>query len=182
MKKLPDNDVLDESVLMAARAVIGKRNTFYPGVVIECAEDARLTIGDDNVFYPGTYIVATRGEVSIGSGNEFGPAGCVIRANTPDARITIGDGGRYSGGVQIMGTTSLGSGSQVLGTITVQGCDLAAGGDYQAPDPDQRASVLKGSGLARSLVLHVGQVVNGNGNFADAPIEQQSAYHPKAAK
>jgi len=61
----------------------------------------------------------------------------------------------------------------------VQNCTLADGGTFQEPNPDERGAVLKGFGLARNIVLETGRVINGGGNFADFPIEQQSAYHPK---
>lgn len=168
-----------DSFFVSDTVTIGQNNKFYPNVVIECQEGATVTIGDNNIFYPGTFIFASAGEITIGSGNEFGPAGCTIKANTPTAKITIGDRGRYCDGANVMGETDLGGGSQILGTITVQNCQLAAGGSFQDPDPDKRAAVLKGFGLARGLTLKAGQVINGSGNFADAPVELQRAYHPK---
>lgn len=173
------NTILDSSVLISKRATVGSGNIFYPNVVIECQEDGQITIGDDNTFYPGTYILSSAGAVKIGSGNEFGPAGITIKANMPDALVTTGNDGRYCDGASIVGKTNLGSGSQVLGSITVQSCTLAAGGTHQEPDPDKRAAVLKGFGLARGITLEVGQVINGAGKFADAPVEWQHDYHPK---
>jgi len=174
------NTILDPySVLISKHAIIGSGNTIYPNVILECQGDGTIAIGDDNTFYPGTYILSSAGAVKIGNGNEFGPAGLTIKANMPDALIVIGDNGRYCDGASIMGKTTLGSGSQILGNITVQGCSLAAGGDFQEQDPDKRAAVLKGFGLARGITLEVGRVVNGVGNFADAPIEWQRDYHPK---
>lgn len=173
------NSILDTSVLIGKNAVIGASNTFYPGVVIEQQGDGKITIGDGNVFYPGTYFLSTAGEIIIGDNNEFGPAGVTIKANMPDALIAIADNGRYCDGVSIMGRTTLSMGSQILGNIIVQSCTLAGGGDFQEPDPDKRAAVLKGFGLARNIALEVGQVVNGAGDFATFPIEQQSSYHPK---
>jgi len=175
-----DNTVLDASVLIGSAVKIGSGNVFYPGVVIEQIGQSTITIGNDNIFYPGTYMFASSGAISIGNGNEFGVGGCIVRSNMPDSKIAIGDGGRYSNGVNIMGATQLGSGSQVLGAITVQSCTLASGAGFQDSDPDKRAAVLKGFGLARGLTLEVGQVVNGAGDFAKAPIEWQSTYHPKA--
>lgn len=174
------NSILDTSVLIGRCAVIGTDNIFYPGVVIEQQNDGEITIGDGNVFYPGTYILSTAGEIIIGNNNEFGPAGATIKANTAEAHIIVGDNGRYCDGVSLMGKTTLGAGSQILGNITVQNCTLAGGGTFQEPDPDRRAAVLKGFGLARNISLEVGQVVNGIGNFSDFPVEQQSTYHPKA--
>ncbi len=174
-----NNTILDDSILISKVAVIGVNNTFYPGVVIEQQGDGKITIGDGNVFYPGTYVLSTAGEITIGNHNEFGPAGVMIKANMPDALITIAGNGRYCDNVSVMGKTMLGTGSQILGNITVQNCTLAGGGNFQDPDPDKRAAVLKGFGLARNITLKIGQVINGVGNFADSPVEQQSTYHPK---
>lgn len=174
------NLVLDPySVLISAGVEVGSDNTFYPNVVIERSGDAVITIGNGNVFYPGTYIVGSAGNIRIGNGNEFGPNGCAIMANVPDASVAIGDNGRYNSGASIMGRTELGTGSQVLGSITVQSCKLAGGETFKDPDPDSRAAVLKGFGLARGITLEIGQVVNGSGNFAEAPVEMQRDYHPK---
>lgn len=173
------NTILDSSVLIGKNVKVGSNNTFYPGVIIEQRGSGKITISDGNIFYPGTYILSSDGEITIGNHNEFGPAGATIKANTSDAFITIGDYGRYCDGTSIMGKTTLGSGSQILGNITVQSCTLANGGTFQEPNPDERGAVLKGFGLARNLTLETGQVINGVGNFADFPIEQQSLYHPK---
>lgn len=174
------NTILDPySVLIGVGIKVGEGNIFYPNVVIEAQGGGVIAIGDNNIFYPGTYLFSSAGSVTIGNSNEFGANGCTIKANMPDASITIGDGGRYCDGASIMGKTSLGSGSQVLGAITVQGCTLAAGGTFQTPDPDDRAAVLKGFGLARGITLEKGQVINGTGNFADRPVEWQHDYHPK---
>lgn len=176
----PNNTVLDvSSVLVAEDVTIGNNNIFYPGVVIERQGDGRITIGDDNVFYPGVYIVSSAGEIVIGDANEFGPSGLTIKSNMQDASITIGSRGRYCDGANIMGKTSLGSGSQVLGNITAQNCVLSGGGDFKEPDPDMRAAVLKGFGLARGITIEKGQVINGTGDFSKASVEWQRAYHPK---
>lgn len=175
------NAVLDPySVLISAKVAVGVGNTFYPNVVIRADSNAEVAIGSNNIFYPSTFIYGSVGKIIIGSENEIGLGGCTVRANMPDAAITIGDGGRYSGGADIMGVTSLGSGSQLLGAITVQGCDLAPGGTFREPDPDERAAVLKGMGLARGIALQKGQVINGLGDFTDREIEWQRDYHPKA--
>jgi acetyltransferase-like isoleucine patch superfamily enzyme len=171
------NSILDASVLISEGVEIGDNNVFYPNVVIERHGEGKISIGNNNIFYPGTYILSSAGSVTVGDKNEFGASGCTIKANMSDAAITIGDGGRYCDGANIMGKTSLDSGSQVLGNITVQGCALAAGGTFQTPDPDERAAVLKGFGLARGILLEKGQVVNGLGNFAERPVEWQREYH-----
>jgi serine acetyltransferase len=167
------------SVLISENVSVGKNNIFYPNVVIECHDEGMVTIGDNNTFYPGTYILCANGKVVIGSNNEFGPSGLTIKANLSDAVITIGNEGRYSDGASIMGRSTLGSGSQILGNITVQNCSLGEGTSFTHPDPDLRGAVLKGMGLARNLTLTAGQVVNGLGDFSKAPVEQQSFYHPK---
>ncbi|MGH7158131.1 MAG: hypothetical protein ACREGD_03620 [Candidatus Saccharimonadales bacterium] len=177
------NLVLDPySLLISQGVAIGKSNVFYPNVVIERAGSGVVSIGDGNTFYPGTYILGSAGAVRIADGNEFGTGGCTIKANMPDAEVVIGSNGRYCDGVSIMGKTTLGNGSQILGAITVQSCVLAGGGTFQEPDPDKRGAVLKGFVLARGLNLEAGQVVNGAGTFADAPAEWQRAYHPKPPK
>ncbi len=175
------NQILDTSVLISQGVRIGSNNIFYPNVVVECSHQEGITIGDNNIFYPGTYILSSDGTVTIGNSNEFGPSGCTIKANTPETAVTIGDEGRYTDGANIMGDTTLGTGSQVLGNVIVQSCVLAAGGTHRTPNPDERAAVLKGFGLARGLVLEKGQVVNGCGNFADCPVEWQRDYHAKAS-
>ncbi|MDB5181394.1 MAG: hypothetical protein JWP13_157 [Candidatus Saccharibacteria bacterium] len=175
-----NNSVLDaHSVLISKRVVIGKGNVFYPNVVIECIGEGSLDIGDGNTFYPGTFILCSNGTITIGNDNEFGTGGCTIKANMDAAEIHIGSGGRYSDGVSVMGKTLLDNGSQVLGAITVQSCSLEGGGNYTEPDPDKRAAVLKGSGLARGITLQQGQVINHIGNFSHASVEWQRAYHPK---
>lgn len=177
------NCILDEhSVLISNGTIIGQGNVFYPGVIIERAGEGALKIGSDNVFYPGTYIYGSHGNIVIGDKNEFGPAGVTIRANIPEVRIEIGNEGRYCEGANIVGNSTLGSGSQVIGPISVQSCTLANGGSSKEPDPDKRASVLKGYGRARGIKLAIGQVVNGSGDFADSPIETQRSYHPRVPK
>lgn len=176
-----NNSILDvSSVLISENVEMGKGNVLYPGVVIERQGDGKIVIGDENIFYPGVYILSSAGEIRIGNQNDFGPAGATIKANMPDAFIQIGHQGRYCDGTSIMGKTTLGPGSQVLGNITVQSCTLAGGGTFKEANPDKRAAVLKGFGLARGITLEAGQVVNGSGDFSSAPVEQQSFYHPKA--
>lgn len=176
------NEVLDpHSVLVSRFAVIGDGNIFYPGVVIQSDEDSILTIGSYNTFYPGTFLLAENGgRLDIGSHSLYGPGGLQIKANTPGATIVIGDRVRISNGPEVVGATSIGDGGQVIGPIQAQSVQIAAGGDHTEPDVDQRAGVLKGVGLARGIRVEVGEVVNGLGNFADAVVERQSVYHPRA--
>lgn len=174
------NVVIDPfSALISSSVELGQGNFFYPNVVVEAKEGGTISIGNNNVFYPNTLILAEKGSVTIGSKNQFGDGGCAIKANMPDAMISIGDNGRYINGAQILGKTVLGTGAQVLGPITVQNCYLEAGGDFNEQDPDLRAGLLKGSGLARNITVPVGMVLNGSGTFLEASLENQSKYHPK---
>jgi carbonic anhydrase/acetyltransferase-like protein (isoleucine patch superfamily) len=169
------------SVLISRHARIGRGNVFHPCVTVSCAAGAELRVGDRNVFHTGTLLAAETGPLSIGDGNQFGEGGFTAKANSPGARIIIGNGGRYLGGASVFGQTELGSGSQVLGAITVDGCSLAGGAAFSDPDPDKRAAVLKGAGTARRLVLGVGQVIAGSGSFRMEDVKPQSFFHPKAA-
>lgn len=175
------NTILDPfSVLIGSTVELESGNVFYPNVIVSADTESRISIGADNVFYPNTMFVAEAGGViEVGAANQFGDGGCSVKANVADAHIQIGDNGRYMSGAVIIGQTVLGSGSQILGAITAQNVTLQGGADYTHHDVDARAGLLKGSGLARNLTVPQGHVVNGTGNFADAPIEQQRAYHPK---
>jgi acetyltransferase-like isoleucine patch superfamily enzyme len=166
------------SLLIARTAGIGNGNVFYPGVSLLASNGQTLRIGDGNVFHAQTLIVASHGPADIGDGNQFGDGGFTLQANRPGARILIGDHGRYAQGVRVFGTCRLGSGSQVLGPIVVDSCELAAGASHQEPDPDRRGAVLKGHGLARNITLAIGEVLVGDGRFDPERIERQRAYHP----
>ena len=172
--------VLDPfSVLIARRAGIGRDNVFHPGVTLACGPAAVLQLGDGNVLHPGTLIAAETGTIRIGDRNQFGEGGFTARANRDGAAIAIGDGGRYLSGATIQGRSTLGSGSQVLGAITVDDCSLGAGRRFSDPDPDARGAVLKGTGSARGLVLEAGQVIAGWGPFRIEDLKPQSFFHPK---
>jgi hypothetical protein len=172
------NIVLDPlSTLISQSIVVGSRNVFYPGIILEEQNQGSIEIGDDNLFYPSTFVLAEQGVIVIGNANQFGEGGCIIKANQLNSQIKIDDHGRYLNGTQIMGKTYLGTGSQILGAITVQSCSLEGGEDFLSSDPDLRGAVLKGAGLARNLVLERGKVINGQGNFANSPVELQSSYH-----
>jgi bifunctional N-acetylglucosamine-1-phosphate-uridyltransferase/glucosamine-1-phosphate-acetyltransferase GlmU-like protein len=173
------NVVLDPwSVLISRYAAIGRDNIFHPNVTVDCAPEGRCVVGSANKFFPGTFfVVVAGGQIEIGDGNEFGDGGCAVKANRSASLVRVGSGGRYLSGAQVMGCSTLGSGSQIIGPITVQDCTLAAGGAYRTADPDDRGAVLKGSGLARGLHVGVGEVVNGAGAFSADMIERQSHYH-----
>jgi acetyltransferase-like isoleucine patch superfamily enzyme len=176
--------VLDPySVLVGCRVRLGEGNVLYPGVVIECDDDSECVLGSGNTFLPGTFIAASGGgRVSIGSDNRIGEGGARITANQPGKNVIIGDKTRISSSPLVIGPAELGDGCAVLGPITAQQVELGGGADGSHPDPDQRGAVLKGFGTARNLTLKAGEVVNGSGDFATAPLERQRAYHPDAPR
>jgi hypothetical protein len=167
------------SILISRSLELGSGNIFYPNVVVEAQADGRISIGDENTFLPNTLVRATSGHISIGSRNIFGEGGASLATSDPKAMLSIGNDGRYCYGAQISGTNDCGDGAQVLGAMLVQGCELGSGGSYAHPDPDQRGGVLKGSGLARNLIIRQGEVINGRLTLTQAMIERQSVYHPK---
>lgn len=169
------------STMISPYAVIGAGTVLYPGVVIACDDRSTCVIGTGNVLWPGTLIIAAGGgSIAIGDGNQLGPGGVQVKANAPDAHIVIGDDTRLLNGPEIVGRTHIGEGCQVLGAIAVHSVDLAGGRSYTWPDVDQRGAVLKGYGVARGLRLGAGDVINGRGDFATAPVERQLSYHPPA--
>jgi UDP-3-O-[3-hydroxymyristoyl] glucosamine N-acyltransferase len=174
--------VLDpNSVLIGKRVVLGKENVLYPGVVVECAEDAECVFGDRNTLLPGTYVsVQAGGSVVVGNDTRIGEGGARVVAS--GGVVTIGDAVRLSSGALVIAPAELGAGCQVLGQITAQDVVLAGGADLTHPDPDHRGAVLKGFGKARGLQVGVGEVVNGAGDFDDAPVERQRKYHPNAPR
>jgi len=175
--------VLDPfSTLISATCTIGQGNIFYPPLVIESVNNGTLEIGEGNIFYPGCLFIVDQGELVIGNTNQFGDGGCTIKANRPDALVHVGNKGRYVNAPTIVGKTTLGDGSQVIGAITVQDCVLEDGLDFAAQNPDEQGAVLKGYGLARGLTIGKGQVLNGQGKFEQKDVEQQSAYHSKPQK
>ncbi|NRG17165.1 hypothetical protein HPQ64_05635 [Rhizobiales bacterium] len=167
------------STLISRNARLGHGNVIYPNVTLECGEAGTLKLGDGNILHSGTRIVAAAGRVVIGSHNQFGEGGFLAKADRADASIEIGDRGRYHSGASVMGRCRLGSGSQILGAISVQDCVLGAGAPHTEPDPDLRGGVLKGQGRARGLTLAAGDVIFGNGVFSQDAVERQLAYHPR---
>lgn len=171
------------STLISEEAIIGSGNVFYPCVTIQSDNNGRLRVGNNNVFYSQSFLLADKGSIIIGNYNQFGDGGISLKANMPNSQITIEDNGRYVNGIQILGRTTLGSGSQIIGgIITVQNCVLESGETYQHENPDLRAGVLKGYGLARDIVVGRGKVLNGMGAFASDDIQDQSFFHPKKDK
>jgi UDP-3-O-[3-hydroxymyristoyl] glucosamine N-acyltransferase len=170
------------STLVSRRAQIGAGCVLYPMVIIECDEASACFLGTGNTLLPGTRIVAVGGgRISVGAGSVIGEGGAQVKANRPDASIEIGDRTRLVGGAEVMGVTTIGNGCQVIGAIMAQSVRLEGGQDWAHSDPDERGAVLKGHGLARALHLSRGEVVNGTGDFSQAPVERQAAYHPKGA-
>jgi hypothetical protein len=169
------NVVLDPfSLLIGSGVTIGAGNIFYPNVTIA----GTVAIGDGNTFHSGTALFAAGGRIAIGSRNQFGEGGFTARADGASALIEVGDDGRYLGGVSVSAPAQLGSGTQILGAVAVQGCVLAPGGSFAEPDPDARGAVLKGVGRARGLRLAKGQVIQGDGVFDAKNVKPQSFYHP----
>jgi len=175
------NVILDPmSTLISKEVNIGSGNIFYPNTIVEKQGNGIIEIGNKNIFYPQTFIVASLGRIKIGDGNQFGDGGLSIKANYPNTDISIGDNCRLLNGVQILGITHLGSGSQIIGgQLTVQDCFLGDGKDFTFPDADERGGVVKGFGLIRNIRIEKGKVINGQGSFDQSMIQDQSFYHPK---
>jgi hypothetical protein len=168
------------STLISRHAHIGSGNLFYPCTTIRCRQDSSCSIGDGNTFHSLTMIDACGGTISIGNGNTFGDGGFTAKADRPGATITIGDRGRYASGASVYGTSHLGTGSQILGQISVIDCILADGEDFTHHNPDERAAVLKGNGPARKLRIDVGEVIFGKSTFEQTGIQRQTDFHPKS--
>ncbi|WP_315708769.1 hypothetical protein [Brenneria uluponensis] len=166
------------STLISVHAKIGTGNIFYPGVTIIGSSEYVMEIVDNNTFHSNTLIESSLGPVSIGSENQFGEGGVTIKANRDDAIIKIGNRGRYLGGVAVFGATFLGSGSQILGSITADGCRLEEGKSWREYGPNERGGLLKGHGLAKNVTVGTGMVINGTGTFTESLTEPQSNYHP----
>ncbi|MFJ4778413.1 hypothetical protein [Streptomyces sp. NPDC088762] len=184
MSELAETNTLFDlgSTLIAKDAEIGSGNVFYPGVIVRC-EGGDCVIGRDNTFFPSTVLLAgAGGRITIGDACTFGPGGVQIKANRPGTELRVEDRVRVLNGAEIVGASLLGSGSQIIGAVAAQSVRLGAGDDFEGPDPDTRGAVLKGFGLARGLRLEAGEVVNGSGDFAAAPVERQLSYHPRAAR
>ncbi|MFE9603175.1 hypothetical protein [Streptomyces hokutonensis] len=175
------NTVFDPfSTLIADDAVIGEGNTFFPGVVVRC-DGGTCSVGSGNTFHPSTLVIAANGgRIEIGDDCCLGPGGVQIKADQPGSVLSVGNRARLLNGAEIVGTSVIGDGAQVLGAISARSVRLAGGDDFTGADPDRRGAVLKGSGLARGIRLEAGEVVNGLGDFATASVERQLAYHPRS--
>lgn len=174
-----ENIVLDPfSVLISSGVKIGYKNIFYPNTIIEIRDNGAISISDSNVFYPNSLFLAERGIIKIGSSNQFGDGGISVKANCSTSKIIINNFGRYMNGVQLIGCSYLGSGSQIIGNITAQDCHLEDGESFAHPDPTVRGGVVKGIGIARNLKVPTGMVINGLGTFQQENMQSQSYYHP----
>jgi NDP-sugar pyrophosphorylase family protein len=177
------NVILDPFSTLISRAVeIGRDNRFEPNVQLLCAASTSLRVGDANTFCAATRLDASTGPISVGRGNAFGPGGFMASTTSTGAMIEIGDGGRYTLNCAVSGRCILGSGSQILGPIALDGCCLGAGGTHLEPDPDRRGAVLKGTGRARGLRLEQGQVIQAFGLFDSADVKMQSFFHSGRAR
>jgi hypothetical protein len=174
------NVVHDPFSLLISRGTtsIGKDNTFYPCCVLNAENGGHLEVGNNNRFGMATLVEALGSSVHIGSGNQFGDGGFTLRADRIGASVKIGDRGRYTGGVRIYGSATLGNGSQVHGNIVLIDCELVAGMDASFPDPNARGGVLKGFGTARELVVGAGEVIAGAGVFSQDELRRQREFHP----
>ncbi len=173
--------VLDPfSTLISAGVTMGPDCVIYPGVVIQRDAASRLVLGSGNVLFPGTFLLAQRGgSLVIGDSCELGPGVVQVKANLPAADIKLGNGVRLLNGCELTGHSELGDGCQIIGPILAQSVWLGGGlGGYGWPNPDERGALLKGSGLARDLVLERGEVVSCQPSFADAEVVRQSHFHP----
>jgi carbonic anhydrase/acetyltransferase-like protein (isoleucine patch superfamily) len=173
--------VLDPcSTLISARARIGAGTVIYPGVVIQCDEGSGLILGADNVLFPGTFLLAANGgSVEAADNCEFGPGVVQVKANMPGSEIRIGNGVRLLNGCELTGRSSLGDGCQIIGPVMAQSVRLGGGlGGYRWPNPDERGALLKGSGLARDIVLERGEVASCQDSFADVAAVRQTCFHP----
>lgn len=168
------------STLVSRHITIGAHNILHPNIRLEADQHTQLMIGNGNMFTSGTTIMAQTGLIRIGDENIFGPGNVTITTARPDAMIRIGSFGRYRGTIDMDGQCVLGDGSQILGQISVQSVELAAGGSFKHPIADERGAVLKGFGKATGIRLETGKVIAGSGGFCISAQKPQSFYHPEA--
>lgn len=177
------NTIFDPfSVLISAAAKIGTGNVIFPCVSLFCSGEGDLLIGNGNTFFSNSLVEAAFGPIIIGSSNQFGEGGFTAKTNRPETCIKIANSGRYLNGAAVFGTSALGTGSQILGAITVDSCCLESGESFMDADPDRRAGLLKGFGVARNLTVPAGQVILGAGLFSISDIRSQNDFHPERKK
>lgn len=152
----------------------------WPGVVLSVDAASRIAVGAGTQLFGGTRIVAVGGgTIEIGEAAEIGEEGGFTIKAEAGATIRIGDRARLLGNGSMTLNNDVGDGAQVLGPIRLQACCLAGGGSWREPDPDARGAVLKGSGVARGIVLRRGEVIQAFGLFAGEPARRQTEFHPK---
>lgn len=176
--------VLDPfSTLISAGVLLGPDTVIYPGVVIQRSGTSKLVLGSKNVLYPGAFLLAERGgSLVIGDQCELGPGVVQVKANQPQSDIKLGNGVRLLNGCELTGRSELGDGCQIIGPVQAQSVRLGGGlGGYAWPNPDERGALLKGTGLARDLVLKRGEVASCQPSFADVEVFRQSHFHPGSA-
>ncbi|QDG77305.1 AraC family transcriptional regulator [Labrenzia sp. PHM005] len=173
------NRILDPfSILISNGVHLGEGNTIYPGCTLRAEGEAEIVIGNGNLFHSGTLIEASAGPVRIGNCNQFGEGGFTAKTNQPGSSIKIDNKGRFLNNPSVFGKTELQDGSQILGNISVISCVLGAGSSFEDPDPDLRAGLLKGSGIAKNLSVPAGHVIQGQGTFEQDQMVLQSTFHP----
>ncbi|WP_262028906.1 hypothetical protein [Microvirga sp. Mcv34] len=167
------------SVLVSSDVQLEEDVVLWPNVILQASSHGRIAIGRGTNVFPGTRVVASGGAVTIGSGAEIGEeGGFTIKAGAGDT-IAIGDGTRLLGGGSLTMSNRIGRGAQILGPVRCQNCILGDGGTYRDPEPDERAGVLKGSGVARGIEVPQGHVIQAFGLFGEAVMRRQSYFHPK---
>lgn len=133
---------------------VGRGGIVHGGCAIIGLDGGTVIVGDRVTIFPGTVIEA-RGSgaiIEIGHDVEIGPGSITLRANRAGSQMTIGDGARISGFVELMGSSSLGTGTQVFGSpLTLVGASLEAGETWRCPDPGARGAVAKGCGKVIDL-------------------------------
>lgn len=171
----PGSTLISPAVTFATGVVI------WPGVTLQCRDGGRLRVGTKTILFSGARVVAQAGEITIGDESEIGDeGGFTIQVLARDQRITIGNGARLLGGGSLTLSNDIGDGAQILGPIRAQDIRLGGGGSYRHPEPDERGGVLKGAGVARTLDVPKGRVIQAFGLFAEAPMHPQSFFHPKS--
>lgn len=169
------------STLISSDVEIGPDVTLWPGTILQASDGGHIRIGEGCALYPATRMIATGGQIDIGARSEIGEeGGFTLKAEKPDQSIHVGRGARLLGGGSLTLDNRIGDGAQILGPIRVQNCILGPGGTHRDPEPDLRGAVLKGSGVARGLEVPTGMVIQAFGLFSEAPLRQQSWFHPKA--
>ncbi len=138
-----------------------------------------VCIGSGTILWPGTTLLADHpADLVIGEDCEIGAEGGFWLDARESQSIQIGAGARLLGGGACEGACQVGKGAQILGAIRCRDCQLAGGGSYRHHNPNERGAVLKGNGVARSINLECGDVIQAFGLFSEAPVRRQVEFHP----